>query len=70
VFPGPIDEEWDQLVLPPKVAPAAVAIAIADALRGSAEDIYPGDVAQDWLARYRDDPKVLERELTTPESAL
>ena len=23
VFPGPIDDEWDQLVLPPKLAPAA-----------------------------------------------
>jgi NAD(P)-dependent dehydrogenase (short-subunit alcohol dehydrogenase family) len=63
LFPGPIDDEWNQLLHPPKVAPAAVARAIVDALRGSVEDVYPGDVAQDWLARYLDDPKVLEREL-------
>jgi short-subunit dehydrogenase len=67
VFPGPIDDEWDQLVLPPKLAPAAVAAAVVEALRGSAEDVYPGDVAQDWLARYLESPKTLERELTAHE---
>jgi NAD(P)-dependent dehydrogenase (short-subunit alcohol dehydrogenase family) len=63
VFPGPIDDEWTQQVLPPKLAPAAVARAILDALAGSVEDLYPGDVAQEWLARFRDNPKALEREL-------
>jgi NAD(P)-dependent dehydrogenase (short-subunit alcohol dehydrogenase family)/uncharacterized OB-fold protein len=63
VFPGPIDDEWNQLVHPPKLAPAAVARAIVEALKGSVEDVYPGDVAQEWLARYLDSPKVLEREL-------
>ena len=67
MFPGPIDDEWDQLVLPPKLAPAAVAAAVVEALRGSAEDVYPGDVAQDWLARYLESPKTLERELTAHE---
>jgi short-subunit dehydrogenase len=67
VFPGPIDDEWDQLVLPPKLAPAAVAAAVVEALRGSAEDVYPGDVAQDWLARHLESPKTLERELTAHE---
>jgi NAD(P)-dependent dehydrogenase (short-subunit alcohol dehydrogenase family)/uncharacterized OB-fold protein len=67
VFPGPIDDEWDQLVLPPKLAPAAVAAAVVEALRGSAEDVYPGDIAQDWLARYLESPKTLERELTAHE---
>jgi NAD(P)-dependent dehydrogenase (short-subunit alcohol dehydrogenase family)/uncharacterized OB-fold protein len=67
VFPGPIDDEWDQLVLPPKLAPAAVAAALVEALRGSVEDVYPGDVAQDWLARYLESPKTLERELTAHE---
>jgi len=64
VFPGPIDDEWNQLLLPPKIAPAAVAAAIVAALAGSAEDVYPGDVAQEWLARFTDNPKALERELT------
>ena len=47
VFPGPIDDEWNQLVPPPKLAPAALAKAIVTALRDGVEDIYPGDVAQD-----------------------
>ena len=29
------------------------------------EDVYPGDVAQEWLARWRDNPKALEKELST-----
>jgi NAD(P)-dependent dehydrogenase (short-subunit alcohol dehydrogenase family) len=64
LFPGPIDDEWNQLILPPKITPAAVASAIVQALKGSLEDVYPGEIAQDWLARYTDNPKVLERELT------
>jgi len=63
VFPGPIDDEWNQLMPPPKVTPAALASAIVKALRDGLEDIYPGDVAQEWLSRWRDNPKVLEREL-------
>ena len=63
VFPGPIDDEWNQLMPPPKVAPAALASAIVKGLRDGIEDLYPGDVAQEWLSRWRDNPKVLEREL-------
>lgn len=63
VFPGPIDDEWSEALLPPKIAPARLAAAILDALRHGAEDVYPGEVAQDWLARWRDNPKALEREL-------
>ena len=63
LFPGPIDDEWDQLEMPPKLSPAAVATAIVEALKGSVEDVYPGDVAKDWLARHLDNPKALEREL-------
>jgi NAD(P)-dependent dehydrogenase (short-subunit alcohol dehydrogenase family)/uncharacterized OB-fold protein len=63
VFPGPIDDEWNQNMPPPKVAPAALASAIVKALRDGVEDVYPGDVAQEWLERWRDNPKVLEREL-------
>jgi NAD(P)-dependent dehydrogenase (short-subunit alcohol dehydrogenase family)/uncharacterized OB-fold protein len=63
IFPGPIDDEWNQLLLPPKLAPSAVARAIVGALKGSVEDVYPGDIAQDWLTRFRDNPKALEREL-------
>lgn len=63
VFPGPIDDEWNQNLPPPKLAPQALASAIVRALRDGVEDVYPGDVAQEWLARWRDNPKVLEREL-------
>ena len=42
----------------------ARAAAIVATLAGSAEDVYPGDVAQEWLARFTDNPKALERELT------
>ena len=63
VFPGPIDDEWNQALPPPKITPSRVAADIVETLRGSAEDVFPGDVAEDWLARWRDNPKVLEREL-------
>jgi NAD(P)-dependent dehydrogenase (short-subunit alcohol dehydrogenase family)/uncharacterized OB-fold protein len=63
VFPGPIDDEWNQLLLPPKLPASSVARAVIDALKGSVEDVYPGDIAQDWLARFWDNPKALEREV-------
>jgi NAD(P)-dependent dehydrogenase (short-subunit alcohol dehydrogenase family)/uncharacterized OB-fold protein len=63
LFPGPIDDEWNQQMPPPKLAPATLASAIVKALRDGVEDIYPGDVAEEWLERWRDNPKVLEREL-------
>ena len=66
VFPGPIDDDWNQHVPPPKLAPETLASAIVKALRDGVEDIYPGDVAQEWLERWRDNPKVLERELSQP----
>jgi NAD(P)-dependent dehydrogenase (short-subunit alcohol dehydrogenase family)/uncharacterized OB-fold protein len=65
IFPGPLDDEWNQLLPPPKVAPAALANAVLKALREGVEDVYPGDVAQEWLARWRDNPKALEKELST-----
>ena len=43
--------------------PATLANAIVKALRDGVEDVYPGEVAQEWLERWRDNPKVLEREL-------
>ena len=65
VFPGPIDDEWNQALPPPKLAPAAVAKAVVGALRDGVEDVYPGDVAQEWLQRWQENPKILERELST-----
>jgi NAD(P)-dependent dehydrogenase (short-subunit alcohol dehydrogenase family)/uncharacterized OB-fold protein len=68
VFPGPIDDEWSQALPPPKIAPERLAADIVGALKSGAEDVFPGDIAQDWLARWRDNPKALERELAlTPQ---
>jgi len=63
IFPGPIDDDWNQNMPPPKLSPDALAASVIKALRDGVEDVYPGDVAQEWLERWRDNPKVLEREL-------
>ena len=63
VFPGPVDEEWNQPLPPPKLAPERLARDIVQGLRDGVEDLYPGDVAREWVERWRDNPKVLEREL-------
>ena len=54
---------------PPKLAPVALARAVVDALRDGVEDVYPGDVAQEWRERWLDSPKVLERELALGSGA-
>ena len=64
VFPGPIDDEWNQDMPPPKLTPHALAQAVIGALKDGVEDVYPGDVAADWLSRWRENPKILERELS------
>jgi len=66
-FPGPIDDEWNQQLPPPKVSPAALAQAIVRALAEGVEDIYPGDVAKEWLERWRENPKALEREISAQQ---
>ena len=57
------DDEWNQSLPPPKGAPAALASAIVKALREGIEDVYSGEMAQEWLERWRKNPKVLESEL-------
>jgi NAD(P)-dependent dehydrogenase (short-subunit alcohol dehydrogenase family)/uncharacterized OB-fold protein len=64
VFPGPIDDECNQMLPPPKMTPGALAKAIVNALKDGVEDVYPGDVAQEWLIRWQENPKVLEREMS------
>lgn len=53
VFSGPIDDEWNRTLPPPKLTPDALANALVDALRNGVEDVYPGDVAQEWLKIWR-----------------
>jgi len=69
VFPGPIDEEWNQPLPPPKLAPERLARDIVNGLRDGIEDLYPGDVAREWVERWRQNPKVLERELAMESAA-
>jgi NAD(P)-dependent dehydrogenase (short-subunit alcohol dehydrogenase family) len=64
VFPGPIDDVWNQMLPPPKLTPDALGRAIINALNDGVEDVYPGDVAQEWLARWEESPKTLEREMS------
>ncbi len=63
VFSGPIEDDWHQPVPPPKVAPGAVARAVVTALEQGIEESFVGDIAKDVLARWQNNPKVLEREL-------
>jgi NAD(P)-dependent dehydrogenase (short-subunit alcohol dehydrogenase family)/uncharacterized OB-fold protein len=63
VFYGPLETEWFQTIPPPKVAPAALARAVIDALNRGLEDVFVGDVAEDVRARLAVNPKALEREL-------
>jgi len=64
VFFGPLETEWFQTVPPPKVAPAALARAVIEALQKGLEDVFVGDIAEDVRARLAVNPKALERELT------
>ena len=63
VFPGPIDAEGNQSRPQPNLSADALAHEVVRALQDGIEDVYPDDVAQDWFARWRDNPKALEREL-------
>ena len=64
VFPGPLEDEWQQLLPPPKLTPEALANAVVKALVDGVEDVYPGAVAQEIHARLRENPKEVERELS------
>ncbi len=66
-FTGPLEEDWRQPLPPPKVTPAALARNIVSGLQQGLEEIIIGDVAKDFMRRYRDDPRVLERELSQIE---
>ena len=63
VFHGPVEETWDQLTPPPKLAPGAVAKAVVKALQDGTEDAYVGDIAQELRTRLRENHKAVEREL-------
>jgi len=60
-FVGPLDDDWHQLVPPPKLAPALVARRIVDALRRGQEDVPIGAVAEEIAQRLAENPKEIER---------
>lgn len=63
VHAGPTEDEWHQPLPPPKVAPAALARAVVSGLKDGLEDVFVGDVARDFMERWRQNPKILEREM-------
>lgn len=63
VFPGPLEQEWEQLTPPPRVSANALSAAVVRALQQGIEDVYVGDVAQEFCERLAENPKALEREV-------
>nr|WP_246755875.1 SDR family NAD(P)-dependent oxidoreductase [Bradyrhizobium sp. CCBAU 53338] len=63
LFTGPIESDWFQGLPPPKVSPEALAAALIRALKSGSEDVFVGDVAEDFRRRLTTNPKALEREL-------
>jgi NAD(P)-dependent dehydrogenase (short-subunit alcohol dehydrogenase family) len=49
VFPGPLDTESHQRLQQPKLALPVLAQSILAALRSAVEEVYPGEVAREWL---------------------
>ncbi|MCY6379435.1 SDR family NAD(P)-dependent oxidoreductase [Hoeflea prorocentri] len=64
VYCGPTEDDWHQPLPPPKVTPQALARVVLQGLRDGLEETCCGDVAKDLYERYRDNPNVLEREMT------
>lgn len=63
-FTGPMEDQWYQPVSPPKVTPQKLAKVIVQSLQQGIEEAFIGDIANDVIKRWREDPAVLERELT------
>ncbi len=63
-FVGPLDDEWHQMVPPPKLPPNQVAGRIVDALKKGLEDLAIGAVAEEIAERLAENPKEIEREIT------
>lgn len=61
---GPLEESWRQPLPPPKVTSDQLAASVVHALQQGIETVSLGPVAQDIVLRWKDDPTLLERELT------
>jgi NAD(P)-dependent dehydrogenase (short-subunit alcohol dehydrogenase family)/uncharacterized OB-fold protein len=67
VLCGPLEEDWRQPLPPPKIAPGQLAKSVIVALQQGLEELSVGAVAEDLVARWKENPRVLERELTQAE---
>ena len=63
LFTGPTEDDWFQPLPPPKVSYPQIAKAVVESLKKGLEDVYVGDIAQDFKARWDANPKALEREI-------
>ena len=60
-YAGPLDDEWNQMVPPPKLAAETVAARVITALQGGQEDLVIGAVAEDIVERLAENPREIER---------
>lgn len=63
IFPSTVDTPASADSPPPKLRPAQVAGAVVQQILDGTEDVYPGRMASDLYAGWRDSHKVVEREL-------
>lgn len=63
IFPSTVDTPASADSPPPKLRPAQVAEAVVRQIIDGTEDVYPGRIAADLYAGWRDSHKVVEREL-------
>ena len=62
-YVGPLDDEWHQMVPPPKLGAGTVAERIVKALQQGQEDLSIGAVAEEIAERLAENPKEIEREI-------
>ena len=60
-YVGPIEDEWHQLVPPPKLVPEGIAERVVKGLCQGQEDIPVGAVAEEIFQRLAENPKEIER---------
>lgn len=63
IFPSTVDTPASADSPPPKLRPGQVAEAVVRQIIDGTEDVYPGRIAADLYAGWRDSHKVVEREL-------
>ena len=61
-FPGAVDTDMLKGVEMPKASPAEVAQQVLAGVEADQEDIFPGDMAKQVYAAWRQDHKAVERQ--------